>query len=110
NSVRIVSSVKGGSSHCVVRLTYTRLSPRLLLKYPTADEYTPTRSQSQRAVAAHRQVAVCVNMVFDGVNAPATMSPSRNQGVGKTRAGERVRSHRPAIRNCSIALVVAVIC
>ena len=51
SAVRIVSSVKSGSSHCVVGLKHTRLSlsPRPT-EYPTADEYTPTVSQCDRVV------------------------------------------------------------
>jgi len=54
SSVRMVSSVNGGSSHCILGLTYTTLSSRLLLKYPTADEYT--RSQSHRAIFEPRKI------------------------------------------------------
>ena len=44
SSVRILSSVKGGSSHSVVGLIHTRLSlsPRRM-EYPTPDECTSTR-------------------------------------------------------------------
>ena len=45
SSVRIVSSVKGGSSHCVAWLTLhnTLPAPASDAQNPTADEYTLTR-------------------------------------------------------------------